>query len=113
MRTAPDVSIVTVSYNTSPYLERALRAVEEHHGNLQIEHWVVDNGSSDGTTEMIERKFPKVKLISSATNLGPGRARNLVIPKCTAPYILNIDSDVIIQPGTIEYLINYMENNPN
>jgi GT2 family glycosyltransferase len=110
--TQPDLSIVTASFNTREMLHAALEAVERTRGRLRIEHWVVDNASADGTVEMIRRQHPGVRLIVSQENLGPGRARNRAIPSCTGRYVLNLDSDVVVHPGTMEILVEYMDQHP-
>jgi GT2 family glycosyltransferase len=109
----PDLSIVTVSFNTRDVMRETLTAVARHRGRLEIEYWVVDNASSDGTVAMIRSEFPQVELVVSPENLGAGRARNLVIPSCRGRYILNLDSDVMVHPGTMEALIDYMDQHPD
>jgi len=109
----PDLSIVTVSFNTRDLLREVLAAAARHRGRLVLEQWVVDNASSDGTVEMIRREFPEVKLLASRENLGAGPARNLVIPSCRGRYILNLDSDVTVHPGTMEALVDYMDQQPD
>jgi GT2 family glycosyltransferase len=108
-----DLSIVTASFNTRDVLRTALEAVQRNRGRLQVEHWVVDNASTDGTVEMLRREFPSVKLVVNQENLGPGRARNLVIPACRGRYILNLDSDVIVHPHTMDALVEYMDQHPD
>jgi GT2 family glycosyltransferase len=108
----PDLSIVTVSYNTRDVLRATLEAARRHHGDLAVEHWVVDNASSDGTVEMVKREFPDVRLVINQANLGAGPARNVVIPSCKGRYILNLDSDVIVHPETMRGLVDYMEQHP-
>jgi len=109
MPAQPDLSIVTVSFNTRDMLRDTLGAVQRNHGELVIEHWVVDNASTDGTVEMIKREYPGVGLVVNRGNLGAGPARNLVIPSCKGRYILSLDSDVIVNPDTMRGLVDYME----
>ncbi|HEV3462314.1 MAG TPA: glycosyltransferase family 2 protein [Candidatus Dormibacteraeota bacterium] len=109
----PDLSVVTVSFNTREVLGDSLEAVQRYRGRLQVEQWVIDNGSTDGSAEMVRRRHPAVNLIVSKENLGPGRARNLAIPRCSGRYLLNIDSDVMVHPGTMERLVDYMDQHPD
>jgi GT2 family glycosyltransferase len=109
----PDLSVVTVSFNTREILGDSLEAVQQHRGRLRIEQWVIDNGSTDGSPEFVRSRYPGVKLIVSQENLGPGRARNLAIPACAGRYLLNIDSDVIVHQGTMETLVEYMDHHPD
>jgi GT2 family glycosyltransferase len=109
MSSAPDVSIVTVNYNTVDELRQCIDAVNRYRGGLELEHWVIDNASTDGSVEIVRSEYPAVKLVASPDNLGCGRARNLVFPLCQGRYILNLDSDVILDEGVIEALVTYMD----
>ena len=53
----PDVSIVIVSFNTLNVLRECLQSIERESDGLDVEIWVVDNNSSDGSPEMIEQEF--------------------------------------------------------
>src|ERR1700694_3146118 len=107
-----DVSVITVSFNTCDILRDTLEAVQRHHGTLRIEQWVVDNASTDGSVGMIRHDFPETQLVVNRENAGPGRDRNQVIPRCRGRYILNVDSDVQVHPGTMEALVAYMDQHP-
>jgi GT2 family glycosyltransferase len=67
-----DISVVIVGWNAKRYLELCLESLVSAPLRRSIEVLVVDNASSDGTAEMIETKFPWVKLLKSAENLGSG-----------------------------------------
>ena len=71
-----DVSIVIVSFNTREVLRECLESVERESAGLRVEVLVVDNNSSDGSPEMVERDFPVVKLFRSRVNLGFASANN-------------------------------------
>src|ERR1700694_1842234 len=75
------------------FLHDPPEAVQRHRWTLRIEQWVVDNASTDGSVRMIRHDFPDAQLVVNQENLGPGRARNQVIPRCRGRYILIIDSD--------------------
>ena len=71
-----DLSIVIVSYNVKEFLEQALQSILKASQTLALEIFVVDNRSSDGSSEMVRRKFPQVKLIENEINLGFAAANN-------------------------------------
>jgi len=71
-----DVSIVIVSFNTRNVLRECLQSIERESGGLRVEILVVDNHSSDGSPEMIESDFPRVRLFRSEVNLGFASANN-------------------------------------
>jgi len=67
-------SVIVVTYNHRKYTKNCLSSVLV---NNPLEVIVVDNGSTDGTAEFIEKEFPQVKLIRSPRNLGYGGGNNL------------------------------------
>ncbi len=105
----PDVSIITVSSNTREVLRGTLEAAREYRGRLRVEHFVVDNASTDGTLEMLRRDFPDIIVIANTENVGPGRARNRALRRCRAPLVLNLDSDVIVRQRTIPTLVEHIQ----
>jgi hypothetical protein len=73
---------------------------------------VVDNASADGTSEMIETRFPWVKLIRSSENLGFAKGNNLAIRQCQGSYIALVNPDVIVLPGCLDALADFLDQNP-
>jgi len=78
----------------------------------QLEVIVVDNASADGTCEMIEARFPWVKLIKSGENLGFAKGNNLAIRQCVGRYIALVNPDVIVLPGCLDALADFLDQNP-
>src|SRR5581483_6708153 len=107
-----DISIVIVGWNARHYLELCLQSLEDAPSRRTVEILVVDNASSDGTAEMIEARFPHVKLIRSAENLGFSKGNNLAIRKCRGRYIALINPDVVVFPGCLDALADYLDQNP-
>ncbi|HUP02847.1 MAG TPA: glycosyltransferase [Bryobacteraceae bacterium] len=64
-----DISVVIVAWKAKRYLELCLDSLEKAPPRRSMEILVVDNASADGTAEMVETRFPKVRLIRSAENL--------------------------------------------
>jgi GT2 family glycosyltransferase len=73
---------------------------------------IVDNNSSDGSVEMIEREYTEAILIKNTQNLGYGRANNQGIRKARGKYVLILNPDTIILPGTVEKMCRFLEENP-
>ena len=71
-----DLGIVIVNYNTRDLLRTCLRTVYASRGDLTFEVCVVDNGSTDGSAEMVAAEFPQVHLIANADNRGYPAANN-------------------------------------
>lgn len=89
------VSIVIPAFNRKNELRQCLESIyKQDYQNFEI--LIIDNGSTDGTREMILREYPKVRLFYYGRNLYACRARNLGIAKCIGSYVWFLDSDVVI-----------------
>ncbi len=72
---------------------------------------VVDNASTDGSADMVEVKFPQVRLMRLEENRGFARANNLAIEKSHGGYITLVNSDVKVLPGCLDALADYLDQN--
>ncbi|MDI6802587.1 MAG: glycosyltransferase [Bacteroidota bacterium] len=106
------LSVIIVNYNVRSFLENALLSIQKAMRNIEGEIFVVDNASDDGSVELIQAKFPYVKLIVNQTNLGFAAANNIALSQSSGKYILLINPDTIVQEDTLTSLIEYLENNP-
>jgi GT2 family glycosyltransferase len=112
-----EASILIVSFNTREVLRECLQAARtECHGllerGLEAEILVVDNGSVDGSIEMLQTDFPDVRLIRSAINLGFGAANNVAIEQARGRYLVLINSDAFFLPGMLLRAIQHMDEMP-
>ncbi len=111
-RTAFDLSILIVSFNTREILRECLETVLRQSANLCVEILVVDNNSSDGSPEMIEQQFPGVRLIRSPVNLGFGAANNTALALARGRYIVLLNSDAFLQKGALDLALAHMDQTP-
>jgi GT2 family glycosyltransferase len=107
------VSAVIVSWNAKQYLEECLYSLNADVCEFPMEIIVVDNASNDGSLEMVQEKFPHVKLIKNAENLGFGKANNIGIQESSGDYIALINSDVHVLSNCITRLVEYCEAHPD
>jgi hypothetical protein len=107
-----DLSVVIVGWNARHYLELCLRSLTEAPLRRSMEILVVDNASSDGSAEMIEARFPQVKLIRNAENLGFSKGNNVGIRQCQGRYVALVNPDVIVLPGCLDALADFLDQNP-
>ncbi len=107
------LSIIIISYNTKELLKKCLDSVLQFFSSsvLQSEIFVVDNASTDGSVEMVEKEFPQSKLIASKENLGFAKANNLALKKDAVEYILFLNPDTIVPPKTIPAMLKFMDEN--
>jgi GT2 family glycosyltransferase len=108
----PVVSIIIVSWNARDYLVQCLNSISEETCRYPVEIIVVDNASTDGSPESVERQFPQVRLIRNADNLGFAKANNLGISQSRGHYLALVNSDVKVLPHCLTRLVDYCEQHP-
>ncbi len=111
----PDLSVIVLSWNVRGLLRDCLQSVRDNvstfaHSN--VETLVVDNASTDGSAEMVADEFPEARLIRNAENLGYARANNIGIVESRGRYVLLLNSDTIVPPGTLAKLVAFMDAHP-
>jgi len=107
------VSVVIVSWNTRDLLERCLRSVEcfgAAYSDQQI--IVVDNGSQDGSAQMVREQWPHVQLIANAGNEGYQRANNRGMVEATGDVLLLINADAELTDGCLDTMIGCLQRDP-
>jgi GT2 family glycosyltransferase len=100
-----DVSAVVVSWNTCDLLRRCLESLESELEGRPHELIVVDNDSSDGSSDMVRREFPQVTLLALKENVGYGRAANRAARDARGRFLLIANADVAARAGAIEQLL--------
>jgi O-antigen biosynthesis protein len=103
------LSIVIVNYNVKHFLEQVLYSVEAASQHVDVETWVVDNNSVDGSMEMVHEKFPWVQTIVNRENLGFSKANNQAILRSNSKYILLLNPDTVLQEDTLLKCITYLD----
>jgi len=109
----PVISCVIVTHNCREELETCLKMLMESARDIATEVLVVDNASSDGTTEMVRRDFPSVELISNSENAFFARANNLAISRTKGKYVVIMNPDVFVQKDTLPRMIEVMDESPS
>jgi len=106
-----DLTIIIVNYNTKDLLENTIQSVIDTIQSIKYEIVVVDNSSSDGSIELVKKKYPQVNLIENKDNLGFPKANNIGIKKAVGRYILLLNSDTKVLEMCIEKCVEYMDSN--
>lgn len=107
----PDLSIVIVSHNHAAYLDPCLGSLAPDQHSLTLEVFVVDNVSTDNTVEIV-RQYAWVQLIANAQRQGFAANNNRAIRQCQGSYVLLLNPDTAVQPGTLKTLATYMDAHP-
>ncbi len=108
-----ELSILIVNYNVKDFLSQCLNSVFKSNVNFKYEVIVVDNNSSDGSADFIERFFPSVKVIRLDENRGFGFANNLAFEHSVGKYLLLLNPDTILQENTLQVMYDFMESSTN
>ncbi|HEY2810588.1 MAG TPA: glycosyltransferase family 2 protein [Rhabdochlamydiaceae bacterium] len=108
-----DLSVITVTHQSADFIEDLITSVITGAMKISTEHIVVDNGSTDGTVERIERNFlPYVTFLKSATNLGFSAANNRAFALTRGRYILFLNPDMKVEDGSLDKLVEWMDARP-
>jgi GT2 family glycosyltransferase len=110
----PDLEIVIVSSTGARDLLRAcLQSLRDnpYRGGEMLVH-VVDNDSADGTPEMVRDEFGEVRLRALDWNSGFCVANNIALREVRAPYVLVLNPDTEIYPGSLDHMVALMEEDP-
>jgi GT2 family glycosyltransferase len=97
----PRVSVVIVNWNTLEMLRRCLASLAADVECGLCEIIAVDNGSHDGSPEMVKSEFPSVTLVENAENRGFGPATNQGFEHARGDYVLMLNSDTIVEEGAL------------
>lgn len=106
----PDVSIIIVNYNTKDLLFNCLDSLYKNTSGIEFEVLVSDNGSDDGSIEMLETDFPNIILINNKENLGFGAANNRALDIAKGKYIFYLNSDTILLNNAVKFFFDYWES---
>ncbi|MBN1169185.1 glycosyltransferase family 2 protein [Candidatus Woesebacteria bacterium] len=106
-----DISIIIVNYNTKKLLKNCLESIFKYTKQVNHEVIVVDNASSDDSIKMVNKDYPKVKLIKNKDNLGFAKANNLGIRESKGKYIVLLNSDTELKSNIFKNMYEWMENN--
>lgn len=115
------VSACIVTYNNVKYIEKAASTLLDSVKRPDIDFclWFVDNGSTDGTLELIKEKFTESEkykdrtyIIENPENIGFGAAHNLMLGE-DSDYHCVVNPDVVIEDDIIDEMVSFMEEEQN
>lgn len=106
-------TVVIPNYNGMKYIRDCLDSLKSLGEESDFHIIVVDNGSKDGSLEVISEEYPEVELIPLSENTGFCHAVNVGIQAGRTPYVLLLNNDTKVLPGFIKYLEEAMEESEN
>lgn len=111
----PCVTIVTPFYNTGPVFHETAQSVLQQ-SFQQFEWLIINDGSTDpaalAVLECYRTKDPRIQVLDHHTNQGLPAARNTGFRAARTPYIVQLDSDDLLEPTTVEKWFWFLESHP-
>ncbi len=108
----PPVTVAVVSWNTRELLRGCLHSLEPEIELGRAQVWVVDNGSTDGSRELVRDEFSGVTLVEPDENLGFGPAVNLVAERTDSEWIAPANADIALEDGALARLLEVGRADP-
>ena len=111
----PEISVITTVINCEKYIEESVRSIAAQ-TFTNFEHIIVDDGSTDGTAEILYRlaeKDKRIKFIELGENLGRVRSLNLALESSNGKFIAIQDADDVSLPERFEEQLKYFNTHPD
>lgn len=111
----PQISVVTVGMNHLKYIKELYKSLydKESRPQTSFEAIFVDNCSTDGSVEFLQKNYPEVIIIRNKEPYGFGKNNNIGVEASKGKYIAIINPDIRIKHGSLDKLYNYMEAHPD
>lgn len=107
-----DISFIIVNYNARELLFSCIKSIYETVTKISFEVILVDNGSSDGSLEMVQDKFPDVTPVRNNENRGFASANNQALDLMRGRYALLLNTDTVLTANAVPELLSFMESHP-
>ena len=108
----PDISIIFANWNTKDYLRDCIHSIHEQTKGLTYEIIVVDDGSTDGTAEMLKNEFPDVLCIENGKNIGVAKTYNKGFAIAKGRFIQMLNTDMILVMNAVKVLYDFLCDHP-
>jgi len=106
------VSIILVNYNGGQVVIDCLDSLQNTLQTIAHEVIVVDNASTDGSADLIERLFPTVQLVRQSQNRGFGAGNNRGASLANGEFLLLLNTDTLLTFDILPYLVDLMRQDP-
>jgi GT2 family glycosyltransferase len=107
------VSVIIVTYNTGKTILETLESLSTQSDDISTQIIVVDNQSTDETTQLIQGHYPAVNLVVSETNRGFGGGNNYGFQSSSGDFIALVNPDLRVHPSMLTMLVQYLKANPH
>lgn len=107
-----DLSIIIVNWNSKEYLRKCIASILATTFAIEFEILVIDNGSFEGSGEMLQQYYPQVRFIQSNRNLGFAKANNVAFRESRGRFILFLNPDTELVSPVVKIMFDYLERLP-
>jgi GT2 family glycosyltransferase len=107
-----DISFIIVNWNTRDILMDCLNSIYKTVKDIDVQIYVVDNNSTDGSQAAVKKGFPDVKLIENKTNTGFAHANNQALSIMKGRFAVLLNSDAVLKENAIKKLLAFMTSTP-
>ncbi|MBP5677143.1 MAG: glycosyltransferase [Bacteroidales bacterium] len=113
------LSVIIVNYNVKYFLRQCLTSVYGSNrtladgSELNLDVWVVDNDSVDGSVEMVRHEFPNAHIIENHENTGFAKANNQALAQATGQCLLLLNPDTVVEHDTFTQCVDFMMAHPD
>lgn len=106
------LSIVIICWNDRKFITDCLDSLVHDNTSVEYEVIVSDNGSTDGSIELIRSRYPTVNVLENGANLGFAKGNNAGIRVAKGDYVLILNPDTIVHPGALQKWIEFADRHP-
>jgi N-acetylglucosaminyl-diphospho-decaprenol L-rhamnosyltransferase len=107
-----DLAIALVNWNNHDYLEQCLESIAAAQFPFTYEIVVADNGSTDGSQQMLAERFPYVKIVQNEGNVGVAKGNNQCIRNSTGRYIYVLNNDTAVNRESVLAMVEFLDEHP-
>lgn len=107
------LAVIILNWNGEKLLKEFIPSASKYTSGDDVDLFVADNGSTDGSLDWLRKHHPEVKVIDLGQNYGFAEGYNRAIDTTRYPYTLLLNSDVEVTPGWWQPLLRFMEENPD
>jgi GT2 family glycosyltransferase len=104
--------MIVVNWNTCDLLQECLERASIAAKKIDHEIIIVDNGSTDGSIEMVRSSLPSIHLIENTENLGFAKAVNQGIKASSGELVVLVNSDIFMSSNSLVQLVKHLDENP-
>lgn len=108
----PVLTIIITCYNTRDIVRDCLNSIYEHPPSEPYETILVDDASTDGTSEMARATFPETRLLRNETNQNYSYSNNRALDVARGQFVLLLNNDTLVPPLALDLMIAFLRDHP-